>query len=131
MTTRTIAIDNLEDFIEGAMQRLTLNATSNFIEDTPVDTGWARANWVPNIGQAFNGTAGSREAAESGSVSLSEQQGGIANVTIRYRLQSGPIYISNNVPYITQLNEGTSAQAPAGFVQAGIQRGIRQTLTQL
>lgn len=46
-------------------------------------------------------------------------------VTAAYKL-SDTIYISNNLPYIRPLNDGHSTQAPAGFVDAAIQRGVRQ-----
>ena len=34
-------------------------------------------------------------------------------------------YLVNNVPYIGVLDQGHSQQAPAGFVQAAIDRSIR------
>jgi hypothetical protein len=43
-------IPDLEKFVEKQIVRLTLEATANFVQATPVDTGWARANWVPQIG---------------------------------------------------------------------------------
>ena len=42
-----------------------------------------------------------------------------------YRLEGGNIFISNNVPYILALNDGTSRQSPAGFVQNAIQKAVR------
>lgn len=120
---RTVLVQ-LDEFIEDIMKDITLEATANFIQDTPVDTGWARANWVPNIGAEGEGTAGTREQAEAGNVMTADQQQGIAAVATQYTIISGPIYITNNVPYINRLNEGSSNQAPAGFVQAGINRAI-------
>ncbi len=38
------------------------------------------------------------------------------------KYRGGRLFLSNNVPYISRLNDGSSGQAPAGFVQAAIAR---------
>jgi hypothetical protein len=128
MTDRQIrvVIGDLEAFATRIVKRLALNINANLIEDTPVDTGWARANWVLEIGSPFTGTAGTREDAEAGRVDQNPQQLGIGKIAA-YKL--GPIiYESNNVPYIEKLNDGSSAQAPSAFVQAAILRAVQQTV---
>ena len=96
------------------------------IEVTPVDTGWARANWVPSIGHSSNvpatfagrtPTPGEVKAKEA------EQAAGMAGV-LGYKLGRGSVFISNNVTYITLLNDGSSPKAPKMFVQASIHRGL-------
>lgn len=120
-----IVVQSLNGFTEKLVRRLTLNVTANLIEDTPVDTGWARANWVPSIGAPRRQTAGTRAAAEDGRIDLGPQTSGQLDVAA-YKL--GPaIFVSNNVPYIERLNSGSSRQAPAAFVQAAILRAIRDT----
>lgn len=122
-----VIVGDLNGFATRIVKRLALNLNVNLIEDTPVDTGWARANWVLNIGSAFEGTAGSRSQAELGQLDKGVQETGAAKVATQYVL--GPeIYSSNNVPYITRLNDGSSAKAPAAFVQAAILRAISQTI---
>ena len=44
-----VVVGAFEDFAEKIIKEITLEATANLIEDTPVDTGWARANWIPSI----------------------------------------------------------------------------------
>jgi formaldehyde-activating enzyme involved in methanogenesis len=39
--------------------------------------------------------------------------------------------VSNNVPYINRLNEGHSAQAPAGFVQQAVAKAVADTTRDL
>ena len=39
-------------------------------------------------------------------------------------LFKGPAFITNNVPYINDLNAGSSPQASPQFVQASIEQGI-------
>jgi len=112
------------------MKKVVLDIVANLVSSpdtgygTPVDTGWARSNWVPSIGQAFGGTAGTKAAAEAGILDTGAQQRGLAQVAAAYRLTQGSIFISNNVPYIARLNEGSSQQAPAGFVQNAIIKAI-------
>jgi len=113
----------LERFVEQLMVKITLDLTANLIETTPIDVGWARANWIPEIGvrdiepapaPAGGGTAGANAA----------QALAVSTVIAQYRFPE-KIQVGNGVPYIGVLNDGHSAQAPAGFVQ----RAINKTLT--
>lgn len=119
-------VNQLEQFTERLMRSLTLEVTANLIEATPVDTGWARANWVPNIRVPIEVTSGTRQQAEEGVIDRGPQQQGIDTVATQYRLPNGAIFVSNNVDYILRLNEGSSTQAPSGFVQVEILRAIRR-----
>jgi hypothetical protein len=120
-----------ERVTEKVVTRLTLNITANLVETTPVDLGWARANWVPAIGVAFTGNSGNVDPDVAGvSAQSARQQAAIAAMTA-YRLGRGSVFISNNVPYIPRLNAGSSRQAPAGFVQAAVREGVAQTAAQL
>ncbi len=117
-------IISLSEFTQELVQRVALRITANLQEDTPVDTGWARSNWVPSIGDPYRGLAGSKE----GDVVLidpSTSDLGKAQVATSYKLSDGAIFISNNVPYIMALNEGHSSQAPQAFVQASIAKAIQ------
>lgn len=114
----------LERLVARTMASLALNVHSELVVSTPVDTGWARANWVPSVGVPFEETAGTREQAQAGSVNQGPSSAGSARV-LGYTLDQGTIFISNNVPYIVFLNDGSSAQAPAGFVQAAVEKGLR------
>lgn len=118
---------DLRQFTERTVKRLALNINRELIVRTPIDTGWARANWVPNIGTPVLETAGTREQAESGRIDLGPRESGLAAIATSYTL--GPeIHQTNNVPYIQLLNAGSSKQAPAGFVQAAILRAVEQTV---
>lgn len=125
MSTVRIVTDQLERGVARLMTTLSVNIVAGLQQQppagTPVDTGWARANWVPQIGSPYVVEA-SRDPAGVGS-RAAEQQAGIASL-FTYRLNRGPIFISNNAPYITRLNDGSSKQSPAGFVQAAIAREI-------
>ena len=127
MTTETRNVINaLERAVEQVMVRLSVNTTAELIERTPTDTGWARANWVPAIGTAFEGNAEdlSEEARRAAVPGQAAQQQSSTAALLGYRLEEGTVFIANNVPYIVFLNEGSSQQAPAGFVQDAIAAGI-------
>ena len=109
-----LIVSDLKRTVGDAVKKLTLDVTANLIETTPVDTGHARANWVPSIGQPSRSEQASAAAQVSGQAAVA---------TAREIAQ--PVYVSNNVPYITRLNEGSSTQAPAGFIQRAIRRAIK------
>ena len=88
---------------------------------TPVDLGRARANWVVSLGFPvlsnvdFNqgGDAAAQKALSQGAVIIAS-----------YRLGLGPVYISNGVPYILALEQGSSRQAPSGMLAQGLASGV-------
>lgn len=126
MPTQTrIVIDELEDFVEDQIKKIIINGTAGLIEATPIETGFARANWVPSIATGFDSLAGTRADAEEGRLDTGPQTSGIAAIAT-YRLERGPAYITNNVDYITRLNMGSSRQAPAMFVESVIAETIAQ-----
>lgn len=117
-----IVISELNAFVEKTMVALALQIIANLVASpsrggTPVDTGWARANWAPNIGAPLAQTIGSRPKRGGSGIAPANPVG-----ILGYSLGQGPIYITNNVPYIQQLNAGSSKQAPAGFIQTAIAR---------
>lgn len=118
-------INALNRAIEQLAIRLTTNITAELIEVTPRDTGWAASNWIPSLNTPFTENSQITNPTQ-GQVSTAriEQQAGLAQV-LAYRLPLGNLFIVNNVPYILPLNNGSSQQAPAMFIQQGIARGIR------
>jgi len=119
----------VERLTERIITKITLDITANLIEATPVDTGWARANWVPAIGRPFEAdlegiTPTPQDAASAGA----QQQVALVSLATGYKLNRGKVFISNNVPYILGLNEGTSRQAPSGFVQRAIKKAVTQDI---
>ncbi len=91
-----------------ACKALILEIDANLREATPVDTGHARANWVPSIGAPAVGEGG--ESAHAAGVAA----------LLAYKLDQGDLFVTNNVPYIQQLDLGSSKQAPVGFVEVAL-----------
>ena len=104
--------------IEDSIAELALSVFSSVVLATPVDTGRARGNWQPSIGDPITSETGNTD--KGGGTTIAKGNGLFA----RYEFGK-KIFISNNVPYIQRLNEGHSQQAPAGFVQKAIIVGIR------
>lgn len=120
----------LDQFAERIVTKITLDITANLIEQTPIDTGWARANWVPSIGQdrivSLQNIVNPSPTDVAGA--KASQSEGIASVATGFKLADKAVFISNNVPYIVRLNEGSSKQAPAGFVTSAIQKAVTKDI---
>jgi hypothetical protein len=109
---------------EDAIRRLASEVHAELVEATPIDIGWARANWVPSVGAPFLTDPITDPEATDVQVQLGAASAGLGAVA-NYTLADGAAFVSNNVPYIRRLDEGWSAQAPAGFVKAAIERAVR------
>ena len=95
--------------------------------DTPVDVSTALSNWqisvgniVPNIPllpyvPGSHGSTRGSSMAEAMAVALNN---------LRAKKPGEPIYISNVIDYIGELNRGSSPQQPAaGFIERAVMRG--------
>lgn len=125
----TIIVNEVRGHIAREKARLAVEITANLIEATPVDTGWARANWIPSVGKPVDMAAGERPKGTwpqgLQSVDTGPQELGIAAVLAS---ASGPpdvpLHVVNNVSYIGPLDRGHSAQQGAGWVLRCIEQGI-------
>lgn len=126
-------VADLADYTRGEIIALALNVNANLRDSpprgTPIDTGWASANWVPSVGEPFDdpavGAVHRPSAAQVAARSAVSERG--LNDLLAWRNEDGPIFSTNNVPYIGALNDGHSGQSPRGFVQAAIEKAIRMT----
>jgi hypothetical protein len=91
-----------KDKIERVMRESVAEAGARIIERTPVDTGFARANWFPTLnGQIAAGGGGAVVASVSySSAKIGDRLG-----------------LVNNTEYIKALEYGSSQQAPQGMVR--------------
>jgi len=122
-----IIIDDIDATAAKVVTALTLEVTAEVQEATPVDTGWARANWVPKIGEPE--TMPRPRIVDNVAGRMAEQQAAVAGVVTGYNsIKKGQVSIANNVPYIKDLNEGSSKKAPAAFVQQAISRAVAKVV---
>lgn len=99
------------------VRRVAVTVDSELVFSTPVDTGRARSNWQVELNQPASGTA--EPVAASAAVAAAEAK-------IATAKPGDTIHITNNLPYIGRLNDGWSAQAPAGFVETAVLAGARR-----
>lgn len=128
-----VIVADLDKFTRGEVIALALNVNANLRSNpplgTPIDTGWASANWVPSVGEPFDdkmvAVIRKPTPAQVAARSAEAEQG--INDILSWRNTDGPLFSTNNVPYIQRLNDGWSMQSPRGFVQAAIEKAISQT----
>lgn len=127
-----LIFEGLDLAVTRVVRGITLECTSELKDGTPVLTGWARANWTPQIGSPYVvDLEGVDPTKNPGAVqgASAQAEAGVAQVATSYIFNiNAPraIYISNNVPYIGRLNDGWSKKAPAGFIQQRIEKGVAQ-----
>lgn len=86
--------------------------------DTPIDTGQASSNWITSLGapvQHYNPVSKSAPLANGPGVSQAQVRAAVAPVR-----GGQTIWIANNVPYIVELNRGSSSQAPRDYVDKAV-----------
>lgn len=104
-------------FLEGAL-----------LWDTPVDTSQALSNWTLTLGAPDYEFIGPHVPGEHGSTqtaSIAEAYS-LAKAAAAKKKPGQEIWLSNNAPYIVDLNAGSSLQAPAGYVQSCVFRARSQ-----
>lgn len=108
--------DKLTTGLEKLMETIAEEIGEEVVASTPVDTGYARANWRPSVNAPLDDPVSFLDPTGRGAI------GRIRTVARTAKL-GDKIYIKNNAPYIETLNAGSSSQAPSGYVQIAIKRG--------
>ena len=114
--------------VDKVVKQVALSVDQTLVLATPVDTGKARSNWRVGVGNSPSTqlepfSPGEKLGIGEGANARAAIEAGKA--TIETRKPGQTIYINNNVPYIGKLNEGSSAQAPAMFVEQAVEAGVR------
>jgi len=114
MTVRVSGIDEVEREIKDAPREavagMIVELTSDLVEGTPRDTGFAANSWNVTTDKNDEGEPGNNDPAAS---AVREAQA---------LDLSREVYINNGAAYIGALNNGWSAQAPAGWVDMAVER---------
>jgi len=102
---------------------VAIGVLTSVVRDTPVDTGQAKSNWQVAMMKPASGTRAAYVPGEKGSTSLDNTiaaiEMGQAKIENEY-ISGSEIHITNNLEYITDLNDGASSQAPPGYVQEAV-----------
>ena len=113
----------VEDEITNAGRKLGINIDRRVVMETPRDTGSAKASWLVSVNQPDSAIV-DKDGEDVGTAELQAIQAGAAKAKL---FTSGDtMYIQNNQPYIDRLNEGWSAQAGSGYIDAIISEEVRR-----
>jgi len=93
--------------------KTALDIDRQLVNQTPVDTGRAKSNWIATVGVPSSETRESTTPINNEPVYNSAKFG-------------QKIFITNNLPYIQRLNNGYSAKAPSGYVDAIVRSAQRK-----
>ena len=112
----------LEKQVNKVARAATFFIDQNLVWQTPVDVGEARGSWQVSASAPI--TTDNDIDDKSGSISISKAK---AFLDYNAKLVYPTFYIRSNKPYMERLNDGYSEQAPAGFTEAAIIRGLNAT----
>ena len=115
--------NRIDDRVHEARARYALAIVKELIARTPVDTSEALSNWRVGTGASaaipalYAGSGGStRGASASAAIAAAE-------AAIEANKSAAVLVIFNAAGHIRYLNEGSSRQAPAGFIEKAILAG--------
>lgn len=105
--------------VDDEIRRVTLNIRNILVDEppdgTPIDTGFASNNWWFNVGSPADSPS---EPTPGGAARIVSDTVTITSA----RINGQPLHITNNASYIGILNDGSSSQSPAGFVERAVLR---------
>ncbi len=100
------------------IRKAAVAALSEVVTRTPVKTGRARINWkMSAVSPKTNEIAGPDTAKRQTNAEIAATKALIdgSNAIKTWKIGKGNIFIANPVSYISDLDEGSSAQARAGM----------------
>ena len=112
--------------VDIVIRETALVALRTVVFATPVDTGRARGNWQVTLDGPE--TRQLETLDKNGGATVSRGTQIIRGSRRRSDTNFRRIYIQNNLPYIGPLNNGSSIQAAAGFVERAAQAAIDTTV---
>lgn len=124
---------NIPEQADKAVRKAALACDQAIVMATPVDTGRARSNWIASLNTASGDEVDPYAPGQEGSTAGANTQAALEQAQAVVAGYDGDrhssVHITNNLPYIGPLNDGHSAQAPAGFVSTGVQAGVAAVKT--
>ena len=129
---RTIRVADIGDYASQQMEKLlrvaVLETDSRLKQASPVDTGRFRVSWQVGENAAGSYDGGPQQDPSNADRSKTSPPSGLIVPLRRMNYQQeklGNVYsVHNNLPYAESLANGSSKQAPAGWVQ-GIAKDIQ------
>lgn len=118
--------DGFPGRIERAANKLAIDTVQAMATDlvghTPVDITTAVSNWQASLNSPALFDLPAIYPGERGSTAPASRAAAASHITraIQGKRPGEKVYLSNLTPYIIDLNNGSSKQEPAGFVERGI-----------
>lgn len=108
--------------VADVQRELCLDLVTDLAVGNPVDTGHSRANWQVGVQTVPSNILEPARAKGKGEISAGEGEALAEQVVARSRAalstlkEPDLVYITNNVEYVPHLEDGTSQQAPEGWI---------------
>lgn len=120
--------ERVEERLNETVQAVAFAVVRQVVAASPVDTGLFCANWVASVDTPNSAVRPAFALGSQGSTGAANKAEAIrqAESVIASRKPGQDIWICNNVDYGRDLNAGSSRQAPANFVELGIQSGLAE-----
>ena len=115
----------LEDAANEKKQEVATVIVRDLLYSTPVDTSKAVSNYKADLGAAVAGVAAPFSPGQGGTTRDASISAALAEAmaVISKSKPGQAIVLSNWVEYLQYLNDGSSQQAAAGFVEAAVFKG--------
>lgn len=119
----------LTELLSAEVRKIGFRVLQGVTLKTPKDTGLATSAWLVGIQNAPSDApiqpydSGSKGSTAAQNISAA-QQAGLSVIGAYPKNQLPDLWIVNNLPYIGKLNDGSSAQAPAKFVEQSIAEAV-------
>jgi hypothetical protein len=117
----------IRDCIAAGIKDVAQAAATELVERTPVKTGRARNSWTGSpkapVMLVLEGvdTPNRSANAQSASKRAGDQ---IADIIKAWQPAKTSLFVTNGTPYIGDLDNGTSRQAPAGMTVFAVSAGV-------
>lgn len=123
-------VNNIDENTARLVKKVYIEIGDTLINDTPVDSGKARSNWQGTVDAPATGVippyAPGSKLGKGETANAQAAQAQIRSARSLFRLgRNRALFLTNNVPYIGLLNDGSSTQTAANFVEKAVQRGQR------
>lgn len=118
-----LVINNLKTERERIVKVAARTILETLVNNTPVDTSKALSNWQASIGAPIDSTRNAIAEGKAGSTRSTSAAVAFAlgEISINKFTVGSVIHITNNLPYIEGLNNGTISTQPGAFVEKAIQ----------
>lgn len=120
------SMEKLAKSVEVANSELAVKVADKLVRDliyiTPVDTSRALSNWLVTLGRPAGSGIAPYFFGQKGSTQMQSAAEAyeVAKMVLKAKKPGQTIFITNNTPYIRELNAGSSMQTPAGFVERAV-----------